>query len=554
MTRKLCKGTIAFVLMFACVFFFNAGNTDVKALVGDEVYGGNFQTGGANISYAKNTSYTIGTLDWTASVSQISSKVFYLGANATHIEKGKLGNIDATEGPNSDGKWTTLASAIASVDSTYDSTTEQAYALMTEGVVADISEITFEWVGGNAAFKVYLFVYSNGSWILPSVTPANGYVVASSGTTAAGSVTRTFDESTSITKVALVARHTAVGTLRVSNFSIKEWNEPLDVVGVDDFCALNTKTSLKLDYNCTNLGAQQSSTNVVFPNVSNTNVPTTDQATTLLSAADSTKFSIFIVKEDANTPAYNTSTVRLYGNASEKGGKITINALEGRLINSVIIEFVFEYDSVYAVSPAVTATTNDLIHTFTYETGISEFTIQNVNTTTAQVRIKSIAINYTEDAYDFTFDDVAMRFGTCITKANYDDLMTNVGGVEFGVAAISKTTLGESNFDENVAGIKLYPITPVRVAYEGAEAEDLAGDYYQFAVKFTGITEENFDTEIVAASYVKINGIYYFMKTTTYSVKALADAYLTNYANDTAVMAHKLVLSYIASYTNKMEE
>ena len=177
-----------------------------------EVYSADF-TSVATHSYTQNMTFTLNSKSWTSSVSQVNSKVFYLGCNSGNKAKGVL---------NDNSTFSEIVTALKSVDSKYSAnvSTAHAYAMLFDNAYENVTKVSFGWAGGNNAFQVYLFGYSNSSWSLLKQTN-----YATSGTAAAGSVEWT-GEATDYTKFAIVARPgtaTSVAsskTLRASTFKI----------------------------------------------------------------------------------------------------------------------------------------------------------------------------------------------------------------------------------------------------------------------------------------------------------------------------------------------
>ena len=180
-----------------------------------ELYNSGSFTGVETHSYTQNKTFTLNGKSWTASVSQVSGSVFYLGCNNNNASKGIL---------NSNTTFSAVVTALCSADATYNTnkTTAHAYALLFDNAYSNVTKVTFNWSGGNNAFQVYLFGDSGSGYVLLSSTD-----YATSGTTTAGSVEWTGD-ATNYSKFAIVARPGATNstatnkTLRVSSFVIYE--------------------------------------------------------------------------------------------------------------------------------------------------------------------------------------------------------------------------------------------------------------------------------------------------------------------------------------------
>ena len=140
----------------------------------------------------------------------------------------------------------------------------------------------------------------------------------------------------------------------------------------------------------------------------------------------------------------------------------------------------------------------------------------------------------------------SIRFGTGITKDMYDYLNACGTSVTFGVIAKGTTALGGAELTYDNASIKK-TITPARVASIGAAVEDLEGDFYQFALVLDGITEATYNKSITARVYVCVDGEYYYMNESVYSLQTLAAAYF-NAADTSAYTEHLDVLEYLKDY------
>ncbi len=150
----------------------------------------------------------------------------------------------------------------------------------------------------------------------------------------------------------------------------------------------------------------------------------------------------------------------------------------------------------------------------------------------------------TSTTYDV--ESTSLRFGTTITKDLYDGLVNMGTKVTFGVISQKTTTLGTDSLTVTNA-LHNNEITPVRVAEENATTIDETGSYYQFAVLFKNIAASNYDVSITARCYVCIDGTYYYMNESSYSIKSIATNYITNYLDNDAVIKHYGVLDYLAN-------
>ena len=194
------------LLLFALI----AGSSSVWADY-EELYSANFTTVGDH-SYTQNKTFTLSEKSWIASVSQVNAGVFYLGCNSNNAAKGIL---------NSNNDFADVVTALAAADATYNTnkTTAHAYALLFNNAYNNVTKVSFDWIGTNNLFQVYLFGDSGTGWVkLANIQAANG-------ASESGSLTWT-GSATNYTKFAIVARPGASNstatnkTLRASTFKI----------------------------------------------------------------------------------------------------------------------------------------------------------------------------------------------------------------------------------------------------------------------------------------------------------------------------------------------
>jgi len=158
------------------------------------------------------------------------------------------------------------------------------------------------------------------------------------------------------------------------------------------------------------------------------------------------------------------------------------------------------------------------------------------------VYIKKITFTHADTAtYEYyNMNNASLRFGTCIDKDIYDTL--NNEGAIWGVEYYKGTVTDWST----VSGTKIQ-CTPAQVSYMGATEVDSNGQYYQFALVLKNITYSNIDTYVSARAYVIIDGVTYYMNSTTYSVRSLASAYL-NGIDSSSYSQHAGILEHIKYY------
>ena len=185
-----------------------------------------------------------------------------------------------------------------------------------------------------------------------------------------------------------------------------------------------------------------------------------------------------------------------------------------------------------STNTAYTFTSNDLLD--------GQIVIKYTQTSSKALYIKSITVIYEEGTEGYIMTEAGMRFGTCITKELYDSLGGDevLWGVEY---CVSNTP------NWNGSGVRQEICEPARVAYSGASVEDVNGDYYQFALVFTNLQYKHIDTYISARVFVFDGDNIYYMQSTTYSLRELANTYLN--LNDTSSFEEHLdILRHIKNY------
>ena len=181
---------------------------------GDVLYSCNF-TDVETHSYTQNKTFTLNEKAWTASVSQVSGGVFFLGCNSGNAAKGIL---------NDNSTFADIVAALKANDSPYNSgyTTAHAYALLFDNAYDNVATVEFAWAGGNNAFQVYLFGDKGSGFELLGSTN-----YATSGQAVSGNVVwNASGNGENFSSFAIVARPGATGstatnkTLRAASFQI----------------------------------------------------------------------------------------------------------------------------------------------------------------------------------------------------------------------------------------------------------------------------------------------------------------------------------------------
>ena len=147
--------------------------------------------------------------------------------------------------------------------------------------------------------------------------------------------------------------------------------------------------------------------------------------------------------------------------------------------------------------------------------------------------------NTTQSYEIFDLNNAAMRFGTCIDKNLYETL--KAAGATWGVEYYKGTV---TNWN-SVQGTKI-ACTPAQVNQMGDNVVNTNGNYYQYALVLNGILLNNIDTQVSARAYVIVDGVTYYMSSTTYSLRTLASAYVSQ--SSSSYSQHLGMLTYIKNY------
>ena len=186
---------------------------------------------------------------------------------------------------------------------------------------------------------------------------------------------------------------------------------------------------------------------------------------------------------------------------------------------------------------------------------------------------KKITVN----TYSYSIDQdlggkniLSLQFRGIITSELKNSLEQNATEVKYGVL-YGKTSDIESEF-HGMNGLltdflndgywinEIEDLAPGKLRYTVIEANSLQGvdstgtvednedpEYYQFGVSINKISNANINTSITVAAYAYIDGTYYIMQAASYSVKTLASEYV-NAADTSAYAEHLAALEYLASY------
>lgn len=338
-----------------------------------------------------------------------------------------------------------------------------------------------------------------------------------------------------------------VDTPTADTVLVAKWDVLAD--SVIEFVETETKASLNFGYVASEAVAtvaEDYTATMEYTGTTTGNMAATGNASKV--NLDSTLFTVNASKGGANNlPGLNKAgNIRLYALAGGNGNELTVTVGNDYVIKSIKITFASTTaGGTLQIRVGEEKTGTDYADSATISTDInnSTFVLKNVTTTNLQIHIASIEITYGTDApaVTYAFNDVAMRFQGALDAATYEDLLAQGAEVKFGVAAAKVAKLnGQTLFeaiDAEDANAKFIECQP---------ALTQEGDTYLFALLLTNIPVEGFADEVVAAAYVEVDGVKHYMSVKQFSVNSLAQYYVNNLAEDTAVAAHIEALKALA--------
>lgn len=188
-------------------------------------------------------------------------------------------------------------------------------------------------------------------------------------------------------------------------------------------------------------------------------------------------------------------------------------------------------------------TSTNTKYTFTSSTGMRgnvKFVIKQ--TTSKAIYIKGMSITYageTNYAEDYSLNSAGIRFGSYVTKDVYDLLNNSntLWGVEYAAGSINNWAS---------SSVKTIYCTPAQVASPNSTTTSASGKYYQWSLLVTNLNYSHLDKTISARVFVEYEGVRYYMSSSTYSLRTLASAYLTNGSSD--FKNHTGILNHLKNY------
>ena len=210
---------------------------------------------------------------------------------------------------------------------------------------------------------------------------------------------------------------------------------------------------------------------------------------------------------------YNDGGLRVYGKNT-----MTITC------DGTITEIVITYSGGDYTGASITCSTGTLNEDKTVWTGEAS-TVTFTNTSDSQTRIPSVSVTYNREA--LVVNDVFLRFGSTISKDDWNYIDETWGISDYGVMMAKETTLAS------------YSVSSIKQAYLNKKylSDFHRGsnvmphpevEEYKFTAKVTMTDEDNYDIVFCAAPYIVIDDEYYFLPEIRYSVNTLAQYYLTH--------------------------
>ena len=268
------------------------------------------------------------------------------------------------------------------------------------------------------------------------------------------------------------------------------------------------------------------------------------------------------VKWDPETTLMNSSGTKYYGYDSTKGQqfgsasnpfeeviiKTTDNILDG--VTKVTIQAsgaagtdatISAYVGTSKIGTTKSLTSSNATYTFTSSAGLRgnvKFVIKQ--TSEKAIYVKGFSIKYSgETSYydDYVLNSAGIRFGGYITKSVYETLCAE--GAKFGVEAAKGTITDWST-------AKTFYCTPAQVSAADATSTSSTGNYYQWALLLTGLSYSELDQNISARVFVEIDGVRYYMSSTTQSLRSVVNTYISNGSSEATT--HSGILNHLKNY------
>ena len=307
----------------------------------------------------------------------------------------------------------------------------------------------------------------------------------------------------------------------------------------EEFEAMSTKTSIMMNY-----------TKEISENQSDVSYTFTSKIFNASNETQSLNGISWTNVNDGNYYGYESARGQQIGSGGSPASSLTLTSEELSNVKSIVIntsgssstnaELTVTVGS-KQVGNTVLLTSSDAAYTFTCDEPLNgAITLAYSQTSSKAMYIKGITITFAGGVETYQMTSAGIRFGTCITKDMFDEYNdeNTVWGVEYYIGSVS-------NWE--TVNAKQVVCNPARVAYEGSNVADENGEYYQFALVFTGIDYTKIDTLISARVYVTVNGETHYMQSTAYSFREVVNKYLS-LDNTSSCEEHLGILNHISNY------
>ena len=206
------------------------------------------------------------------------------------------------------------------------------------------------------------------------------------------------------------------------------------------------------------------------------------------------------VGSNSNTTIATTTTL----NSTNEGNYLwSFNSSNGIITNKTTSRFLAFTDATHTALKAYASTNNNL----------NQYPIATLIPTNGDVTYTDASGNENK---------VTMRVGYTISKELYNSLQELGTTVTFGIRLNNTTSVA-------------------------CEAVEVDSNTYRICVSVNNIPLTSIETVITAVGYVSVDGHeYYTNEVNGYSVKSLAQEYLTNHSSEEAVQAASYALTYLA--------
>ena len=293
------------------------------------------------------------------------------------------------------------------------------------------------------------------------------------------------------------------------------------VVGPTD-CLNNTTSYMELTANETSTPGETNTVNKTVNEI----VGTVTNGTKCASLELANSVTASVNNNGNNGRVYENSTQwRLY---QADNAVVTVSVTGGNVITSITFTFSVSNGGILKYgNNTLTSGTSVSISSLASVT----FNVANSGSATnGQVRVTAISVTYGTTG-SISIDSVAINYGASIAKSDWDAIndLEDYEITDYGVMLVKKNTLTNTYHLSSIedaynADESLY------IAHKGSGAvPNLENNTYFFyvTVNFNNKTSL-YGITYVAAPFIKVNDVYYFLDELECSVNSLADYYLTN--------------------------